>query len=214
MHFDETGLNIIFNNGSGGQTADITDCTKAGNYYYSWDGGSGYSLIKYEEGGDSPIPDPQPDNSLHAYFINTPGWGNVMCWAWNDSENFTGGSWPGAQCTKLTIKGDNGEDIWEWKYTGTSTGTPTGIIFNNGSGGTGNQTGDFTFSNGSFYNFDGQTATPKSATGIGNVFFLMDRPTPVYNTIGVRVAVLQSPADISRLPRGLYIINGRKYAVK
>ena len=33
-------------------------------------------------------------------------------------------------------------------------------------------------------------------------------------TIGVRVAVLQSPADISRLPRGLYIINGRKYAVK
>ena len=214
-HFDETGLNIIFNNGSA-QTADITDCTKAGNYYYSWDGGSGYSLIKYEEGGDSPTPDPgpQPDNSLHAYFINTPGWSNVMCWAWNDSENFTGGNWPGAQCTKLTIKGDNGEDIWEWKYTGTSTGTPTGIIFNNGSGGTGNQTGDFTFSNGSFYNFDGQTATPKSATGIGNVFFLMDRPTPVYNTIGVRVAVLQSPADISRLPRGLYIINGRKYAVK
>ena len=48
-HFDETGLNIIFNNGSA-QTADITDCTKAGNYYYSWDGGSGYSLIKYEEG--------------------------------------------------------------------------------------------------------------------------------------------------------------------
>ena len=215
-HFDETGLNIIFNNGSGGQTADITDCTKAGNYYYSWDGGSGYSLIKYEEGGDSPTPDPdpQPDNSLHAYFINTPGWSNVMCWAWNDSENFTGGTWPGVNCTKLTIKGDNGEDIWEWKYTGTSTGTPTGIIFNNGSGGTGNQTGDFTFSNGSFYNFDGQTATPKSATGIGNVFFLMDRPTPVYNTIGVRVAVLQSPADISRLPRGLYIINGRKYAVK
>ena len=38
-----------------------------------------------------------------------------MCWAWNDSENFTGGNWPGAQCTKLTIKGDNGEDIWEWK---------------------------------------------------------------------------------------------------
>ena len=216
MHFDETGLNIIFNNGSGGQTADITDCTKAGNYYYSWDGGSGYSLIKYEEGGDSPTPGPgpQPDNSLHAYFINTPGWSNVMCWAWNDSENFTGGKWPGVNCTKLTIKGDNGEDIWEWKYTGTSTGTPTGIIFNNGNGGTGNQTGDFTFSNGSFYNFDGQTATPKSATGISNVFFLMDRPTPVYNTIGVRVAVLQSPADISRLPRGLYIINGRKYAVK
>ncbi|MBR2249576.1 MAG: starch-binding protein [Prevotella sp.] len=213
MHFDETGLNIIFNNGSGGQTADITDCTKAGNYYYTWNGSSGYSLIKYEPGDDTtPDPTPQPDNSLHAYFINTPGWSNVMCWAWNDSENFTGGSWPGAQCTKLTIKGDNGEDIWEWKYTGTSTGTPTGIIFNAGQ----NQpkTGDFTFSNGSFYNFDGQTATPKSATGIGNVFFLMDRPTPVYNTIGVRVAVLQSPADISRLPRGLYIINGRKYAVK
>lgn len=154
------------------------------------------------------------DNSLHAYFINTPGWSNVMCWAWNDSENFTGGDWPGVQCTKLTIKGDNGEDIWEWKYTGTSTGTPSGIIFNNGSGGTGNQTDDFTFTNGQYYNYNGSTSTPKSATGIGNVFFLMDRPTPVYNTIGVRVAVLQSPADISRLPRGLYIINGRKYAVK
>lgn len=210
-HFDETGLNIIFNNNNGAQTADITDCTKAGNYYYTWNGSTGYSLIKYEEGGDSPTP-PQPDNSLHAYFINTPGWSNVMCWAWNDSENFTGGKWPGVNCTKLTIKGDNGEDIWEWKYTGTSTGTPTGIIFSAGKDQP--QTGDFTFSNGSFYNFDGQTATPKSATGIDNVFFLMDRPTPVYNTIGVRVAVLQSPADISRLPRGLYIINGRKYAVK
>ena len=75
-------------------------------------------------------------------FINDDGWDNVYVWAWNDYENFTGGSWPGE---KLTANG-------EGKYVWSTLGEPTKILFNDGGS---NQTADLDFVDGGVYNSTG-----------------------------------------------------------
>ena len=99
------------------------------------------------------IPTP---TGIYAYFLAPSDWSQVDCWAWNDSENFTGGEghWPGVACTKTGAK-KNGMDVWMWKYDGDLTSTPTKIIFNNGNNG--QQTADLDFVNGAVYNRDGKT---------------------------------------------------------
>ena len=84
-----------------------------------------------------------------AFFEAPATWtATVKCWAWiDDGANFTGGSWPGADCTLLG-QAANGNKVWKWTYTGTLTSRPAKIIFsNNGSP----QTDDLTFQNGGYY---------------------------------------------------------------
>ncbi len=214
--FDADNFNVIFNNGGGAQTGDITGITT--DSYFTYDGGTGYKLVDAGQGGSTPQP---VDNTIHAYFLNTPGWGNVMCWAWIEGgENFTGGAWPGVGCTKLDVRGDNGEEIWEWVYTGSSMSVPAQIIFNNGNGGSGNQTADMPFTNGGFYNYDGPTTRPASfpepiVTALATAMTPAAKPLRVYTMLGVHVATVNSIGDaVHSLPRGAYIINGKKYIVK
>ena len=61
------------------------------------------------------------------------GWSTVYCYMWNDSGN--NGDWPGKPMTKVK---DN-------VYSYTLSGDFNNIIFNNGSGGSGNQTGDMSY---------------------------------------------------------------------
>jgi alpha-amylase len=75
----------------------------------------------------------------------------IKCWAWNDTQNFTGGQWPGTLCTQVGTA-DNGHAVWKWSYQGTLTGTPAGILFNNDEQ---PQTADFAFVNGGYYTVDG-----------------------------------------------------------
>ncbi len=83
------------------------------------------------------------------FFENTANWnGIIKAWVWNNSMNFTGGSWPGQACTYL------GNNVWKWTYTGT-TKISGGVIFNNGS----SQTADFTWVNGGYYNANGYVKT-------------------------------------------------------
>ena len=86
-----------------------------------------------------------------AFFEALPSWNEtVYCWAW-DTQNYTGGNWPGQACTKLGTAA-NGNSVWKWTYTGTLTTMPAQIIFsNNGSP----QTSDLTFQNGGYYTKDG-----------------------------------------------------------
>lgn len=67
------------------------------------------------------IPTP---TGIFAYFLAPREWRDIHVWAWNDSENFTGGNWPGVACTKTGVK-KNGLDVWMWKYDGDLTSTPT-----------------------------------------------------------------------------------------
>ena len=107
------------------------------------------------------IPTP---TGIFAYFLAPSDWSQVDCWAWNGTDNFTGGNWPGVSCTKTNMK-KNGLDVWMWKYDGDLTTAPTMIIFNNGGG---QQTKDLAFENGAVYNRDGKT-NESISTGINQV---------------------------------------------
>ena len=154
------------------------------------------------------IPTP---TGIFAYFLAPSDWSLVNCWAWNDTDNFTGGNWPGVSCTKTDMK-KNGLDVWMWKYDGDLTTAPTMIIFNNGSG---QQTKDLEFENGAVYNCDGKTNESVS-TGINQVG---SKKAPaklkIYSINGQKVAEVGSMADAEYiLAPGVYVCGGKKYVIK
>ena len=77
------------------------------------------------------------------YYQNTSNWSTVYCYMWNSSGGSENAKWPGVQ---MTLHKDN-----VYMYT-TSTDYQN-VIFNNGSGGNGNQTSDLQFpGDGQIYN--------------------------------------------------------------
>ena len=154
------------------------------------------------------IPTP---TGIFAYFLAPSDWSQVDCWAWTDTDNFTGGNWPGISCTKTDMK-KNGLDVWMWKYDGDLTTAPTMIIFNNGSG---QQTKDLKFENGAVYNRDGKT-NESISTGINQVG---SKKAPaklkIYSINGQKVAEVGSMADAEYiLAPGVYVCGGKKYVIK
>ena len=148
---------------------------------------------------------------IFAYFLAPSDWNQVDCWAWNDSENFTGGNWPGVSCTKIGVK-KNGLDVWMWKYDGDLTTAPTMIIFNNGGG---QQTKDLKFENGAVYNLAGKTNESVS-TGINQVGSKKaTAKLKIYSINGQKVAEVGSMADAEYiLAPGVYVCGGKKYVIK
>ena len=154
------------------------------------------------------IPTP---TGIFAYFLAPSDWSQVDCWAWNNTDNFTGGNWPGVSCTKTNMK-KNGLDVWMWKYDGDLTTAPTMIIFNNGGG---TQTKDLEFENGAVYNLAGKTNESVS-TGINQVG---SKKAPaklkIYSINGQKVAEVGSMADAEYiLAPGVYVCGGKKYVIK
>ena len=148
---------------------------------------------------------------IFAYFLAPSDWSKVVCWAWNGTDNFTGGNWPGVACTKTGVK-KNGLDVWMWKYDGDLTTAPTMIIFNNGGG---QQTKDLEFENGAVYNLAGKTNESVS-TGINQVG---SKKAPaklkIYSINGQKVAEVGSMADAEYiLAPGVYVCGGKKYVIK
>lgn len=148
---------------------------------------------------------------IFAYFLAPSDWSQVDCWAWNNTDNFTGGNWPGVSCTKTNMK-KNGLDVWMWKYDGDLTTAPTMIIFSHGSG---QQTKDLEFENGAVYNRDGKTNESVS-TGINQVG---SKKAPaklkIYSINGVKVAEVNKVSDAEYvLAPGMYICNGKKFVIK
>ena len=156
------------------------------------------------------IPTP---TGIYAYFLAPAEWSDIHVWAWNDTDNFTGGNWPGVACTKTGAK-KNGLDVWMWKYDGDLTGAPTKIIFNNNGNGA-NQTETFAFVNGAVYNRSGKTNESVS-TGINQVG---SKKAPaklkIYSINGVKVAEVNKVSDAEYvLAPGMYIYNGKKFVIK
>ena len=154
------------------------------------------------------IPTP---TGIFAYFLAPSDWSQVDCWAWNNTDNFTGGNWPGVSCTKTNMK-KNGLDVWMWKYDGDLTTAPTLIIFNNGGG---TQTKDLEFENGAVYNLAGKTNESVS-TSINQVG---SKKAPaklkIYSINGVKVAEVNKVSDAEYvLAPGMYICNGKKFVIK
>ena len=218
-------FNIILNNGSGAQTADITNITAT--TFFSYDGGSGYKVLTDITAPDptpnpnpnpnpnpEPTPEPAPTGKFYAYFAAPSSWTTVKAWVWNKDngdDNYTGGTWPGELCTK-TSQTYNGMAIWKWEYNGEKTDKPTHIIFNNGSG---EQTGDFIFENGKCYDRGGVNGSI-SVTAINGVNSTAAKAMiKVYTLNGDCVAVMPDlNAATYTLRPGIYVANGRKFVVR
>ena len=142
------------------------------------------------------------DGEMCAFFEAPSTWTNIVkCWAWNNQENFTGGSWPGQDCQFLGTA-SNGNKVWKWTYQGTSTMKPTGIIFNNNGS---PQTDDLAFENGGYYTRDGLKGNVITAdiSDVQRSTFNVQRST--YDLQGRKTVPLK---------KGLYIRQGKKLLVQ
>lgn len=164
-----SGYSFIFNDG-GNQTKDLSGLQMSAMY-----DSNGTKLQTVAEGnceagegaGTTPsVPDTpsMPDSPSVApgeqcvFFQNTNGWSSVYCYVWYKDANGTHvdecGAWPGKTCESV------GNNVYKYCFDKT-IGQPTqwGLIFNNGSGGDGNQTADFVAKNATMYDFNGNTTT-------------------------------------------------------
>lgn len=159
------------------------------------------------------------DGEVCAFFEQpaSSNWkGDITCWAWDKSGNYTGGTWPGSKCEKVGTTSD-GKTVWKWTWNGsyvkeksasasTTTSLPTGIIFTNKKAGSdsGAQTLNMAFKNGNYY---GDNVTYGNATGISVIKANAQTDESWYTIGGTRLS--GKPTQ-----KGVYIHQGKKVVVK
>lgn len=142
--------------------------------------------------------------------------GDITCWAWDKSGNYTGGTWPGSKCEKVGMTSD-GKNVWKWTWNrnyvkdktapaSTTASLPTGIIFTNKKAGSdsGAQTLNMAFKNGNYY---GDNVTYGNATGISVIKANAQTDESWYTIGGTRLS--GKPTQ-----KGVYIHQGKKAVVK
>ena len=141
-HIPEGAVGVILNNGNGAQTEDITDFTYDGY----WMDGTKNDLGHYKvtgwrngEGGDDPIPGPDPDPGFFLLTDNF-GWGTAYVYAWDADGNPLNGEWPGAGMAE-TITNDYGETQFKCYVPEGAVG----VILNNGQGAQTEDITDFSY---------------------------------------------------------------------
>lgn len=159
------------------------------------------------------------DGEVCAFFeqpANSNWKGDITCWAWDKSGNYTGGTWPGSKCEKVGTTSD-GKDVWKWTWNGsyvkeksafasTTASLPTDIIFTNkkANSNSGAQTLNMKFKNGNYY---GDNVTYGNATGISVVKANAQTDESWYTIGGTRLS--GKPTQ-----KGVYIHQGKKVVVK
>lgn len=159
------------------------------------------------------------DGEVCAFFEQpaSSNWkGDITCWAWDKSGNYTGGTWPGSKCEKVGTTSD-GKNVWKWTWNSkyvkdktapasTTASLPTGIIFTNKKAGSdsGAQTLNMAFKNGNYY---GDNVTYGNATGISVIKANAQTDESWYTIGGTRLS--GKPTQ-----KGLYIHQGKKVVVK
>lgn len=159
------------------------------------------------------------DGEVCAFFEQpaSSNWkGDITCWAWDKSGNYTGGTWPGSKCKKVGTTSD-GKDVWKWTWNrnyvkdesaseSTTASLPTGIIFTNKKAGSdsGAQTLNMAFNNGNYY---GDNVTYGNATGISVIKANAQTDESWYTIGGTRLS--GKPTQ-----KGVYIHQGKKAVVK
>ena len=140
--------NVIFNNGSGAQTADL----KWTNGKYYWMGAEKNFTGATKEEAEAALAKPVEYESV--YFVDNHGWGKVNIYTWTPEV----GTWPGVPMTKEAEQ-LAGYDVYSYTIEkGASFG---GMLFNNNNGG--KQTADLQWTAGKYYwmgvekNFAGAT---------------------------------------------------------
>lgn len=159
------------------------------------------------------------DGEVCAFFEQpeSSNWkGDITCWAWDKSGNYTGGTWPGSKCEKVGTTSD-GKNVWKWTWNrnyvkdktapaSTTASLPTDIIFTNkkANSNSGAQTLNMKFNNGNYY---GDNVTYGNATGISVVKANAQGGDSWYNISGSRLS--SKPTQ-----KGVYIHQGKKVVVK
>ena len=159
------------------------------------------------------------DGEVCAFFEQpaSSNWkGDITCWAWDKSGNYTGGTWPGSKCEKVGTTSD-GKDVWKWTWNGnyvkeksasasTTASLPTDIIFTNkkANSNSGAQTLNMKFNNGNYY---GDNVTYGNATGISVIKANAQTDESWYTIGGTRLS--GKPTQ-----KGVYIPQGKKVVVK
>lgn len=159
------------------------------------------------------------DGEVCAFFEQpaSSNWkGDITCWAWDKSGNYTGGTWPGSKCEKVGMTSD-GKNVWKWTWNrnyvkdesapaSTTASLPTGIIFTNkkANSNSGAQTLNMAFKNGNYY---GDNVTYGNATGISVIKANAQAADSWYTMSGSRLS--SKPTQ-----KGVYIHQGKKAVVK
>jgi alpha-amylase len=147
------------------------------------------------------------DGEVCAFFEAPSDWTTVKCWAWDGSGNYTGGTWPGAACTRVgtTQKGVN---VWKWTWNNTYTGAratmPANIIFNNNNNG--KQTADLDFVNTGYYNQAG--ALQGTVSGSSGIEDLQYEESPFASSSQRAYDLLGRPVNANH--HGVRIVGGKK----
>lgn len=206
---------VIFSSGGNNQTSkDGWGFVNGG--YYTVDG-----YQKTIEGAGE-IPDdpvtPPVETVYTAYFDNSSSnWNPVYVWAWNEESNvnYTGGNWPGLQMNLDPATG-------YYKFTCTVSGGKPMIIFNNGNG---TQTNNLEFVNNGIYSSKGLLATKADFTVMDKMQIgVRDHCLIVTTPAECRIGIVRADGIVFNvdlhvgvntvdLPRGLYIVAGKKVAL-
>ena len=147
---ETSSLNIIFNNGNGGQTATIGGLTP-GDYYFTYDGGTGYTRVQTDLPSSATG---MGDDVFYCFFENTAHYADPCAWVYSNTAIYTGSSWPGETLVTPVGVSPDGNLIYRWVYKGGLAVMPANVIFSD-NGNTSTQTRDFEFVNGGYYNANG-----------------------------------------------------------
>ena len=210
---------IIFSNGSGTQTADLTWIN---NGVYTSAGYAG--LFGEYQGGNDEGNDDEKNGNTWIFYYNDTNWGNstVYAYAWdagNGDKTYLG-SWPGTTMAK------NADGMWEISFTTTDNLVTPMVIFNNGQGGSSNQTADLVLKNNGIYNFNGweaagvedafetQALKVYASNGVLTITLPIDTQVTITRADGIsKVITLNAGANyIDNLPRGFYIVTTQEGA--
>ena len=96
------------------QTEDLIVTLEAKDYYVE----VVQPVAKFVDPNETSAVDPKPEITVRAH--KPDGWNKMYIWAWTETENFTGGQWPGVEMT------DNGNG---WYCFNVPAGAS--VIFNN-----------------------------------------------------------------------------------
>ena len=90
------------------------------------------------------------DDELSVFYESSASNTFITLWVWNNSTNFTGGSWPGQNATLMGKTEDGTRLIFKWTYDGEfpANNMPTGLIFSQSGS---NQTANLQFVNHGYY---------------------------------------------------------------
>ena len=156
--------------------------------------------------------DEDDDDTVYFYYVNDYGWDNVYVAIYDSSWNFLYGTEWSTDGVELTdvIGTYNDYDVYKYVYEGDDDTQPTYIIFFNGSYGTGNQSENCAYVQGRVYQSDGTTISISEVTlGITEIMADTDSSSSIYSISGQYLGT-----DASHLPKGIYIVKGKKLIVK